>query len=40
MSLDQGGGRRFEPEKRAVILDGSRVVKYTALIVAPRLARS
>ena len=27
----------FEPEKRAVILDGCRVVKYTALVVAPGL---
>ncbi len=27
----------FEPEKRAVILDGCRVVKYTSLIVAPGL---
>jgi sulfide:quinone oxidoreductase len=27
----------FEPEKRAVILDGCRVVKYTALAVAPGL---
>jgi len=27
----------FEPENRAIILDGCRVVKYTALIVAPGL---